>query len=301
MVALSREETGAVVVPDLPDRLHPGVVLMRQALGRDELGPLRVLRHESPAGPEGTDLARQAFPRVVDVVRAVLGEVEALTATGDPPGEHPSEELVVQLRVPSSRRAEVRLWAGGPGPSRLVAQGAAGSLTLEYHPALASPARLVRSNAEGTETVTALDAWDPHAALLDVLIVAVAGREVHPNLLDGTRATELAEAAVRSLRRGRTVELHYEQISETSSFKSVMTSLGCVVLLAILVVLPAALAGPALGFRWTIYVAYLIPPALVLFVLLQSLRLVIRRPEAARQWPKRVEKTLAEKGAVSDV
>ena len=35
---------------------------------------------------------------MVDVVRALLGEIEALTASGDPPGEHPDIELVVQLR-----------------------------------------------------------------------------------------------------------------------------------------------------------------------------------------------------------
>src|SRR5262249_21708225 len=81
---------------------------------------------------------------------------------------------------------------------------------------------------------------------------------------------------VRSLRRGRTVELHYEEVSEAGTFKSVMTSLGCLVLLAALALMPLALTGPALGLRWTIYLAYAIPPALVLFVALQALRFAIR-------------------------
>src|SRR5690349_15124980 len=37
-VALSRQETGAVVVPDLPGRLHPGLEALRQALASSELG-----------------------------------------------------------------------------------------------------------------------------------------------------------------------------------------------------------------------------------------------------------------------
>ncbi|MBV8318945.1 MAG: hypothetical protein JOZ53_28750, partial [Planctomycetaceae bacterium] len=90
-------------------------------------------------------------------------------------------------------------------------------------------------------------------------------------------ATELAEATVRSLRRGRTVDLHHEEISEEGTFKSVMTSFGCVILLCILVALPAALVGPALGLPWTIYIAYAIPPVLIGFIFLQLLRFVIRR------------------------
>jgi myo-inositol 2-dehydrogenase/D-chiro-inositol 1-dehydrogenase len=61
-----------------------------------------------------------------------------------------------------------------------------------------------------------------------------------------------------------------------------MTSLGCLVLLSILVVVPLALAGPALGIGWTIYLAYLIPPVLVVFVLLQLLRFAVRDPVARR-------------------
>ena len=98
-VALSRQETGAVVVPDLPLRLHPGIARIRQAIRTGELGSFRGIRHECQVGAEDIDLARQAFPRVVDVIRSLLGEIEALTASGDPPGDHPDLELVVQLRA----------------------------------------------------------------------------------------------------------------------------------------------------------------------------------------------------------
>ncbi|MBV8609761.1 MAG: hypothetical protein JO034_20180, partial [Singulisphaera sp.] len=223
--------------------------------------------------------------------RALLGEVEAVTATGDPPGDRPSENLVVQLRGPEGRRAEVRLWTGPVEPSRLVVAGAEGSLMLEYDPTFATAARLIRRTSGGGETVVPLDDWDPHAAILKTLAEAIAGRESHPDLIDGTRATELAEATVRSLRRGRTVDLHHEEISEEGTFKSVMTSFGCVILLCILVALPAALVGPALGLPWTIYIAYVIPPVLIGFIFLQLLRYVIRRRGQAtqvREWRKEI-------------
>ena len=93
---------------------------------------------------------------------------------------------------------------------------------------------------------------------------------------------ELSEATVRSLKRGRTVDLHYEEISEAGTFKGVMTSIGCVVFLSILAVLPVALIGPPLGLPETIYLAYVIPPVLILFILLQLLRFVVRSPRGEK-------------------
>ncbi len=283
-VALSRSETGAVVVPDLPLRLHPGVARLRQAMATAELGTLRGIRHECPANPADRELARTAFPRMVDVVRALLGEIEALTASGDPPGEYPDIELVVQLRGPQGRRAEVRIWSGQVEPARMSVTGSNGSLTLEYDPSFREPARLIhRAGPAGGEQVDPLEPWDAHAAIMETLLESVENRgrqsveQPSPNLNDGTRAMELAEAVVRSLRRGRTIDLHYEAISEDASFKSIMTSTGCMILIAVLLILPLALAGPALGINWTIYLAYLIPPVLVVFVVFQVLRLGIRK------------------------
>ena len=89
----------------------------------------------------------------------------------------------------------------------------------------------------------------------------------------------MSEATARSLRKGRTVDLHYEPISEEASFKSVMTSTGCMLIIGALLIIPLALAGPPLGLYWTIYLAYLILPVLVLFVILQTLRFAVRRSE----------------------
>jgi len=275
-VAMSRAETGAVIVPDLPARLHPGVAALRDALASGELGAYRGLLYETTGEPADGDFARHAFARAVDLVRALVGEVEAVTATGDPPGDRPVEGLVVQLRVEGSRRAEVRIAAGSPKPARLTLTGARGSLSLETTAGGDGPSRLVRRGADGGETVTDYEIWDSRSALLGVLADAASGNEVHPDLADGTRAMEVSEGVVRSLRRGRTVELHYEDISEAGSFKSVMTSVGCLVLLSILVVVPVALAGPALGIGGTIYLAYALPPLLVGFVVLQLLRFAVR-------------------------
>ncbi len=272
-VSMSPEETGAVLVPDLPARLHPGVNALREALQRDDLGGIRSVRLEASVGPTPIDLVRHDFARVVDLIRSLIGEIGAVTATGDA-----AESLVVHLRGEGdrARRAEVRLWSGPIEPARLILVGASAMLTLELPADLGAASRLVLRDAHGVETLTNLPEWRPHAAILSVLSEAIAGRAVHPDLADGTRAMEVSEGVARSLRRGRTVELHYEDVSEAGTFKSVMTSVGCLVLIAVLVVLPLALAGPALGIGWTIYLAYAIPPVLILFVTSQFFRFAIR-------------------------
>ncbi len=282
-VALSRAETGAVIVPDLPLRLHPGVSAIRDALASGELGTIRSVRLETVSEGEGVDLARVVFPRMVDVIRALLGDIEALSATGDPPGDHPDLELIVQLRAAEQRRAELRIRPGHESVNRLSASGTTGTWTLEFDSALDAPAVLVRQSGSDPPVSQTLDPWDRHEAIFSALLAAtgrLASSDPHgPTLHDATRSMELAEATARSLRKGRTVDLHYEAISEETSFKSVMTSTGCMLFIVSILVLPLALAGPPLGLGWTIYIAYAIPPLLVLFVILQALRFAVRKPE----------------------
>ncbi|MEO6809309.1 MAG: hypothetical protein ABI353_09390, partial [Isosphaeraceae bacterium] len=189
-----------------------------------------------------------------------------------------TDRLVVQLRGSNGRSAEVRLETGPPEPTRLVVVGSQGSLTLEYDPAFLGQSRLIRRLAGEAEVVTEIAPWNPKDAILHALTEAVAGRDFHPNLLDGTRAMEVTEAVGRGLRRGRTIDLDYEEMSEAGNFKSVMTATGCALLVGILLILPIALIGPVFGVRWTIYLAYIIPPVLALFVLLQLLRLGMKPP-----------------------
>src|SRR5262249_8540012 len=153
------------------------------------------------------------------------------TATGDPAGEDPDLELVVHLRTADATRAELRIQVELSAAARLALQGSVGSLTLEYDPPRLGEARLLEHQGPHPAEPVELPPCDPREAILAVLSSSIgrrdAGEPPSPNLLDGTRAMELSEAVNRSLRRGRTVEMHYESISEEATFKSVMTSTGC--------------------------------------------------------------------------
>ncbi len=288
-VALSRAETGAVIIPDLPLRLYPGAIALKESMASDEFGAFRVVRLEADSGAPGVDLVRVVLPQFVDVIRALLGEIEALSATGDPPGDRPHLELIVQLRAASNRRAELRIRSGLLPINRLSVSGAGGSLTLEFDRMLEHPATLIRQTSSSPATRETLEPWDGHEAIFSALLGACgmrgAGVLSAASLHDATRAMELSEATARSLRKGRTVDLHYEPISEEASFKSVMTSTGCMLIIGSLLIIPLALAGPPLGLNWTIYLAYLILPVLVIFVILQTLRFAVRRSEPVETSP----------------
>lgn len=273
-VSMSRRETGAVIVPNLPLRLHPGVARLQEALENQTLGEFRTLRLSVPADP-GDDLARLAFARVVDAVRALLGEIQSVTASGDPAGAEPEHELIVQLRDERGRRAEVRVSTEPADAARMVLVGSQGSMTLEFDPTFERPARLIgRPIDSGEDPTEELGAWDARAAILSAL--ESPGDPTTPSLLDGARAMELAEAVVQSLRRGRTIDFHHERIDERTNFRAIMTSLGCLMFVGFLLVFTASLVGRALGFDRAVYLAYVIPPVLVAFVALQVLQLGIR-------------------------
>jgi myo-inositol 2-dehydrogenase/D-chiro-inositol 1-dehydrogenase len=276
-VALAPRETGAVVVPDIPLRLHPALETIRRRLAEGRLGPIRVVRYEA-VWPSNTDLLNHVLPRLVDGVRAFLGEVHSVTATGAPPRSQPVESLTVHLAGPQNRAGEIRLSCakGSPEPARLVVACGEGMLTWEHEVTLTDASRLVERDSAGKQTVDELAAWDPWGAILDTLSAAASGRPAAPDLLDGTRAMEIAEAAVRSLERGRSIDLHFDEISEVSSFKAVMSSLGCgLVLLGVLLYI-VSLIGMAMGFKAAAYLAWAIVPLLVIYVLLQLLRFAAR-------------------------
>ncbi len=279
-VALSRQENGAIVVPDLPARLHPAMDLLAKAVadglaaGRESV----MVSYEVTVGSADGDLLGQILPRMIDPVRALIGEVQAVTATGVPPGEHPTSRLTVHLRGERGIPAEIAISVGPVESARLSVASADRRTSLIHDMAFSGPGRLVRQSAAEGETSVEIGSWDAATAILRVLDEAHADHEPSPGLTDGTRAMEVAEAAARSLRRGRTIDLHYEEMSEVGNFKSVMTSMGCGLILLTMVLLFVAAAADGLGFAKLTYIAWIIPPVLVVFVLFQLFRFGIKTP-----------------------
>jgi hypothetical protein len=73
--------------------------------------------------------------------------------------------------------------------------------------------------------------------LIELFVAACRGEAVRPDWSDAVRTFDVLDAARRSVRRRRTIDLHFEALSERSQFKTQMTAIGCGLLLLTLVLM----------------------------------------------------------------
>jgi myo-inositol 2-dehydrogenase/D-chiro-inositol 1-dehydrogenase len=283
-VALSNHEFGAVIIPNLPWRFHPAIDEIRKLTGPEgEAGPIDSVELELRVNPSGGSLVLDPFSVWIDVVRVLIGEIENIAAMGVPSGTGPTERLTVQMRAAGHRRAELTIRAE-PGTPTVVMTVLARDRSIRWSSQIDSE-RSGKLDVRGRSTTEPdversieLRDWDPVATMIERWADAADRRNPPvPGLQDGIRCMEVAEGAIRSLKRGRALDLHYEEISEANNFKTIMTSVGCMMVFGIILGLPLILAGPALGLPFTLYLGYGIPIMLTLFAIVQLLRFSIDR------------------------
>ena len=128
------------------------------------------------------------------------------------------------------------------------------------------------------------------AALIGLVIdrtesASAAGETIRPDWNDALRNMELTDALARSVVKGRTIEIKLDGETEEATFKGVMTSLGCSLILLALgllfattvihfLVREAGLETLANAIRDTL--PFVLLAMFILFLALQVLKLVIR-------------------------
>jgi myo-inositol 2-dehydrogenase/D-chiro-inositol 1-dehydrogenase len=138
----------------------------------------------------------------------------------------------------------------------------------------------IELSCDGRTQAMPCGAWDAGEASLDMLAEALAGSS-EPDWVDAARSVELTETIARSLSKGRTIELHFEEYTEQGTFKGTMTSLGCGLLVLGMLLLGVVAIGEQAGVPYTRYWPYLLLAAFGFFLLLQLLMLVFQKPAAA--------------------
>ena len=249
-----RRDSGARLVPVLPERLCPPIGRLRGWIA-DRPGAVESIVLERRLADRSRDAVQRQFCRDADLVRVLVGAPTRLATLGSADGESAWSTLAVGLSSPGHPPA--RWQAAGPGGPALsvTAVAADGRATLEIDPP-DTPGGATRwrwRDADGAEA----GEFDGAAAILDDLHAGGqsdgAGDRVRPaGWEDAARGVELAETIPRSLAKGRAVDLHQEEFSEIGTFKGTMASLGCgIVLLALVVVVVATLvAGIARETGW---------------------------------------------------
>jgi predicted dehydrogenase len=268
--AMLRADAGCVLLPILPEALHPAVRRLAELARADEGDP-RLLEFErwSTEDLAGDDIDGRG-PSVPgwDVLRAVGGELgEVFAMTGVEEELVPGEPLVLAGRFVDGlllqatylpRQAEVR-W-------RLSLVYRNSRATLDFPDGWPGRARLTYTDGAGqarTEDWPALSPWN---AVMQAFEEALSGTAPAPALAwqDELRSLELDDAVRRSVERRRSSTLEYQEATEEASFKGTMTLVGCGLLWLCLGLLILSVWYPKLG--------WVIAPVIGVFLVLQLLR-----------------------------
>lgn len=298
-----RQDTGARLVPFLPERLHPHVGRLRSALesalaGVGATGTPETLLFERRLADRGRDAVLRAFARDADLIRSIAGSPGRLsTLGGGGGGPGPADalwgSLAVGLSGPTSLPVRWQAGRGSPSGLRIRLQGSDGELSLEIPDGRRVTCSLedgVTSQREPLDRATLmLDELERIASLpFEPPSPPRAPTAIPPATWDdAARAVEMAETVPRSLSRGRGIDLHQEEFTDVGTFKGTMASVGCgLVLVGLLVVLLGALVGGIArenGWETVARIAGAWPMVLLVilcaFLALQILPLLIRAPQ----------------------
>ena len=273
-----RRESGCAIVPYVPYRWHAGIRRLAAMIAEGAQSPIGAIEQvamERALAERTRPRVQKQFASDVEVLRALCGDLTSIAALAAGGREEAAySNLGVQL---TGERGVLARWSVASvehaAAARIVLSGSTGKALLELPEAgLEAELEIVRGGQALREM---LPAWSPAAAAIEQLENAMAGKAAVPTWPDACRDVELSEAIARSLAKGRTIELHDEEHSEHGTFKGTMTSVGCGLLVASLVVLLVAAAlAKITGNAFFGYAPYLILGVLGLFLILQSLKLV---------------------------
>jgi predicted dehydrogenase len=303
--AMVRDDTGVVLLPLLPDALHPALGRLSELLQphTGALGQLRLLDVEHSSHGEfllepDEIVVKWALPGW-DRLRTLGGEIAAVSAMAPQEDLEPGQPLLLCGVFERGGVFQVSLLPHAPQPRwRATATGEKGRIELLFPLGWEGPAFLTWRDSAGKLHEEAFPAWDAwpvmveafEAALVDRVpavpeagdrrVPTVCNSEIGqhgaptpsprgPTWQDVIRCLELDDAARRSVARRRATILEYPEASEEVGFKGTMTLVGCGLLWLILLLLLLS--------AWKAWLGWFIVPVLAVFILLQGFRWVVRR------------------------
>jgi predicted dehydrogenase len=324
--AMIQGDTQRVLLPLLPESLHPGVRRLAELAGSPAagLGTLRLIDMER-GSPEqvlalaGSKKQKPALPGW-DVLRVLGGEIAEVMAFASREEVDPHEPLLLSGRfewgglfqaaylsgqqeaywrlgvIGSFGRADLVFAQGWPGPARLSWHDETGELREEtwevWNPwptlvkvfeqalgqeQLEEKAKSERRKGDGQQNddrITAVPRVRPQKQGKPVSYSPFpqASFPLSPVLSwqDAVRQLELDDAARRSVEKRRASALDYQEATEEAGFKGTMTLVGCGLLWGSLMLLILS--------RWLPWAGWLIAPLFGIFLLMQVLRWVARKP-----------------------
>lgn len=287
-----RRDTGCIMLPYHPFVWNPLIEDVRHVMSEDEasvVGKIEQISMRRTMHDRGRDEVLDQFACDAYLLRHLLGDITQLGAMGNSAGDTSYANLGVQM---SGSANVIARWSIGPVETKPTAQltvhGSRGTIVLEcpldeqsWKLRVNAPEPTEQCNTESKSAKFALEEF-----------TRAAGGKGNPSRWESaSRALELSEAVEQSCRRGRTIPLYNEELSEEGTFKSLMAASGCGLLMVGLVVLfvVAVVEGLQLPIReftiWRLWPFYLLTP-FAIFLLLQLLKLVFIEPQKSASEPR---------------
>jgi predicted dehydrogenase len=288
-----RKDSGARLIPVLPDRLQPFVARLKEAIeaglaGAGSLGPVETIECQRRLRDRSRESVLGQLARDADLLRVLVGDPRRLSTLGGGETDAAWGTLAVGLTGAANLPVRWRVARGDSPGLSISLVGGSGTLTVDIPDD--DRAEWTLTSEPGGRVERA--AFDRPATVLGLLEgSSFVGTAIAPAAWDdAARAIELAETVPRSLARGRAIDLHQEEFSELGTFKGTMASLGCAIVLGVLFVLfVATLVGGVAkeaGWEFGERIASVWPVAVLVvlgaFLLLQLLPLLIGGESPAR-------------------
>jgi len=255
-LTLVRDDTQAMLFPLLPQHCHPLLESIDALLSEETFGKLlhiqMVRKTKMEDGGTSQRFIEQgtiddALLTDVDLLRRIGGNYNRVTALHSGKTAQGVVSATVSLAGKNLPEATWSLEPAAQSEWQLTATGERGRAVLSGGSNLADwKLRIGEEQPEHHD-----DAADGGLLVLERFESALADTSVRPTWTDLTRAFEIVDAAHRSIKRRRTIDLYFETTSERSLFKSQMTAVGCGLLsltlfAVLLLLLCAALLDPRL-------------------------------------------------------
>ncbi len=290
--ALLQSDVHCVLLPLLPETLHPGIRRLREIARGLPSGALRVIESERgfaepflmEGGRDGSQLGLPDW----DVLRFLGGDIAEISVVSQ------GDDLTMdQTVILTGRFLEGPLLRATYSPNRqtpfwqMSLVGTANRTELVFPDGWPGRAELRQTNEAGQTTTETWEPFHPWAAMVEAFEATVKDgqarrQKIEPGVTDDTnlasdrprlgwmdeiRALDLDDAARRSAQHHRAVSLDFQEATEEASFKGAMTLLGCgllwlTLLLAILSI-------------WLPWMGWFVLPALGIFLMMQLLRWIV--------------------------
>ena len=251
-LSLIRDDNRVRLCPALLHRRDQALVRLRDVLRDGSLGKVQLIQFErevsgpSTTGPLPQTVVDAALLPDLNLLRWLSGDYDQITAlrTGAA-----NEAVLMQTVTLAGRGLPEATWhiqsTNGAEVSRLTVHSERGRTVVECDPA---SNEWVLTESNGTKVVGNRVA--AARELLDEFAASLTGNASLIEWPELVKVFETLDATQRSVKRRRTIELHFEPMSERATFKTQMAAMGCGVLMVTLLLALVYLA-----------IASLVPPS----------------------------------------